>query len=66
MTLLRQVSERLDKNGKPFVDYYLCWRDKDKVVHYVRVRPCFAREIGYLRLASVSVPTSEPLEKYVD
>lgn len=65
MTLLKQVSERVGENGKPFVNYYIAWRDRG-AIHYVRVKPQFRREIGYMRKQAVEVPIGELFAKYVD
>lgn len=65
MTLLRQVSERLDNKGKPFTDYYLGWRKEGKIF-VIRVRPQFYRENYYLGLVAIDVPSGEALEKYID
>lgn len=65
MTLLKTLSERLDNKGKPFIDYYLGWRENGKV-NLVRVRPQFYRDHYYLGLVAVDVPSGEVLEKYID
>lgn len=65
MTLLRVVSERTDKHGKPFLDFYLAWRYEGKV-YSVRVRPQFFSNQSMLHAIAIEVPQGETLEKYVD
>lgn len=65
MTLLRQVSERLDKRGNPFIDYFLGWRYEGKT-YWVRVNPSFCKDYKFLCASAVNVPTGEPIVKYID
>lgn len=64
MKLLKQKSERLDKNGEPFEDLVLVWFYNDKV-YDVRIRPFFASDYKKLYSMAETVPTGEPLEKYL-
>lgn len=64
MTLLKQQSDRLDNNGKPFTDYYLAWTYNNKF-YSVRVRPQFFNNYKLLFSNAVEVPIGEALEKYV-
>lgn len=63
MTLLRQVSDRLDNKGKPYLDYYLVLEYGGKN-YLVRVRPQFARDYSLLFNNAIDVPKGECLEKY--
>lgn len=65
MTLLRVKSERLDANGKPYEDYFLCWRVNGSLV-YVRVRPCFFKDMHFFRHGAVDMLPGEDFEKYAD
>lgn len=64
MKLLKKKSERLDKNGDPFVDFFLSWSHGSKV-YAVRVRPQFYKDIDKLYAVAKEVPSGEPLEKYL-
>lgn len=65
MTLVKQESDRLDRDGNPFVNLFLCWRYEGKI-HYLRIRPQFKKEYRILKGQAVHVPLGEPLAKYVD
>ena len=65
MTLLKVVSEKNDKNGKPYEDYFLAERMPNGEFVYVRVRAVFVHELPLLRSLSVVVPNGELKEKYV-
>lgn len=64
MKLLKQKSERLDKNGDPFEDLYLVWVYKEKT-YDVRIRPFFASDYKKLFSMAETVPTGEAIEKYL-
>ena len=65
MTLLKQVSDRLDSKGRNYLDYYLGWIYEGKFC-WVRVRASFIREHKYLYAVAINVPRGEPIEKYID
>lgn len=64
MNLLRQKSDRCDKDGKAYTDLFLTWR-KDEKVYIVRVFPCFSHDYKLLVANAVNVPKDENLEKYL-
>ena len=64
MTLVKTESDRTDKRGRPYIDFYLAWRYQDKV-YSVRISPCFYRDINMLFTEAVNVPKGEPFEKYL-
>lgn len=65
MTLVKVISDRTNENGRPYEDYYLVERLESGRLSYVRVRACFPKETYYLRRFAVTVPSGEPLEKYL-
>lgn len=65
MTLLRQISDRFDKSGKPFMDYFLGWRYEGKT-YWVRINPSFCKDFKFLSVSAVNVPKGECLAKYID
>lgn len=65
MTLVKQESDRLDREGNPFDNLYLVWRFEGKI-KYMRIRAQFPKENKILKGQAVRVPKGEPLAKYVD
>lgn len=66
MTLLKRESERVDKNGKPYIDLFFGWHNEKNELVVVRVKPCFLYDVRTLEKKAVFVPKGENLAKYVD
>lgn len=64
MRLIQQKSERCDKDGKPYTDFYLSWSHGDKS-YLVRVFPSFARDYKLFVANAEKVPQGESIEKYL-
>lgn len=65
MTLLRQISERVDNRGRHYCDYFLGWRYDGKT-YWVRIEPSFFKDKKFLYPCAVNVPPGETLAKYID
>lgn len=63
VVLFKTLSERLDKNGNPYVDYYLVSKVGD-VLRQVRVQKVFRCDTSWLDKMAVSVPSTEEILKY--
>lgn len=47
LRVIVEKSERLDKDGKPYNDLYLCWTYEDKK-YKVRIKPQFFADLDKL------------------
>lgn len=66
MTLLKQLSERVDERGNPYTDFYLGWRNEQNQINLVRIRYVFKFDRYKLEQEVVEVPKGESFEKYID
>ena len=64
MKLFQQTSERCDKNGKPYIDFFLSWSQGNKT-YLVRVFPSFARDYKLFAANAEKIPQGESIEKYL-
>lgn len=64
MKLFKQVSDRKDVRGRPYIDYYIAFTYNDH--HYfVRIRPSFYHDAKLLFAEAEDVPSGEMLEKFM-
>lgn len=64
MKLFQQTSERYDKNGKPYIDFFLTWSHGNKT-YLVRVFPSFAHDYKLFVANAEKIPQGESIEKYL-
>lgn len=65
MVLLKVVSERKDKEGRPYLDLYLGWSDENGKCYIARVRPVFGCDTRRLHNLATECESIENFQKYI-
>lgn len=63
LLLFKTLSERLDKNGKRYVDYYLASK-QDEVVKLIRVYCVFLIDKSRFNKLAINVESLDEVSKY--
>lgn len=58
MTLMKKTSERLNKRGQKFIDYYLVWEYNNEL-YAVRIEPSFGKDYKKLFAMAMQAPTDK-------